>query len=387
MAAAKIEQWPLAKIKPYPNNPRSISDKAIAKVAASIREFGFQQPIVVDPHGVVIAGHARLKAAVHLDLKTVPVVVADLPEPKARAYRLADNRTHQETDWLDELLKDELGALKELDFDLSLTGFDDRELDLLLAGAKSRQEREDDIPDPPATPITKPGDVWKLGRHRLVCGDSSQEQICELALDGKQPDLVVYDPPYDKADTWTWIVPAKKALVFTDYKRVREAVATLKNYAVVYQFVWDGVTSWYTKNRPLMRHKTCLFGAHEEGWNFDEAVYYDGKERTAKVVSNTRGATAYKPLGNGAVHLQTVFQQQNTKVEGGHAHAKPVQWVRALMLGAGGTCVLDQFAGSGTTFIAAPAGTTVGSVELDPATCDVAIERWQQVTGEPARRL
>jgi hypothetical protein len=129
----KVDYWPIERVKPYAKNPRAISQAAREKVAASIREFGFQQPIVVDAAGVIIAGHTRWMAAQILKLSHVPVVVAHLTSAKARAYRIADNRTHQETDWLEDLLADELEALQDLDFDLSLTGFDDTELDRLLA--------------------------------------------------------------------------------------------------------------------------------------------------------------------------------------------------------------------------------------------------------------
>jgi hypothetical protein len=133
----RIERWPLAKVLPYAQNPRAISDRAVSKVAVSIREFGFQQPIVVDREGVIIVGHTRRRAAELLGMETVPVIVADLSEEKARAYRLADNRTHEEADWLDDLLGDELAWLQEKEFNLDFTGFDSSELDRLIKGGSS----------------------------------------------------------------------------------------------------------------------------------------------------------------------------------------------------------------------------------------------------------
>ena len=191
----QVEQRDIGQVIPYERNPRRIPDSAVSKVAASIREFGFQQPIVIDPAGVVIVGHARLKAAQSLGLATVPVVVADLPEAKARAYRLADNRTNQEASWLDDLLGEELEALKALDFDLSLTGFDDRELQALLVD-EADLARAEETPAVPVNPVTIKGDVWLLGNHRLVCGDATVASDVGKALSGVKPHLVVTDPPY-----------------------------------------------------------------------------------------------------------------------------------------------------------------------------------------------
>ena len=195
MGTLAIEQWPLANVIPYDKNPRAISDKAVSKVAASINEFGFQQPIVVDKAGVIIVGHTRRKAAEKLGLATVPVVVANLPEDKARAYRLADNRTHEEADWLEDLLKEELSALAGLDFNLALTGFDERELDKLLTD-DAELARAEETPAVPENPVSVAGDVWLLGKHRLVCGSSTVATDVEKALNGVRPHLMVTDPPY-----------------------------------------------------------------------------------------------------------------------------------------------------------------------------------------------
>lgn len=169
----RIEVWSIDRIKPYDKNPRTLPEKAIAKVASSLSEFGFQKPIVVDEDGIIIAGHVMWKAAQKAGITRVPVAISSLTPAQAKAYRLADNRTSQETDWLDDLLKNELHELKALDFDLNLTGFDDRELQKLLSD-DAELERAEETPEPPVNPVTVLGDVWLLGNHR----STSSMKIC-----------------------------------------------------------------------------------------------------------------------------------------------------------------------------------------------------------------
>ena len=164
-----IEMWAVDRVKPYDGNPRSIPDKAIKKVAGSLKKFGFQKPIVVDEHGVIIAGHVLLKAAIAAGFTRVPVAISNLPPAEAKAYRIADNRTAQETDWIDALLKTELTALDELDFDLDSLGFDDRELQKLLSD-DAELERAEETPEAPVNPVSIEGDVWILDKHRIICG-------------------------------------------------------------------------------------------------------------------------------------------------------------------------------------------------------------------------
>jgi ParB-like chromosome segregation protein Spo0J len=195
----KIEQWPIGKAKPYERNARKISDAAVEKVAASIREFGWRQPIVVDTEGVVIVGHARLLAARKLGMEHVPVHVADnLSAAQVKAYRLMDNRSHEETEWNYELLSTELFELKGLDLNLSLTGFDGDELAELLVEKTEGLTVDDEIPEPPQEPVTRSGDLWLLGHHRLLCDDSTRNESVDLLLSkGERADLAFTDPPYN----------------------------------------------------------------------------------------------------------------------------------------------------------------------------------------------
>ncbi|MBD3298117.1 MAG: hypothetical protein GF341_05630 [candidate division Zixibacteria bacterium] len=194
----KIEHWRLDRLTPYANNPRQ-NDAAVENVAESIRQFGFKQPIVVDADGVIIVGHTRYKAAVKLGWKEVPVHVAkDLSPEQAKAYRIADNRAAEMSDWDFELLPIELGELKALDVDLGLIGFGEEELAKLLdPGVQEGQCDPDEVPEPPDEPVTRRGDLWILGNHRLLCGDAGSVEDLDRLLDGQPIHLVNTDPPYN----------------------------------------------------------------------------------------------------------------------------------------------------------------------------------------------
>jgi hypothetical protein len=191
-----IELWPIDRPKPFPKNARHWNGAAVAKVASSIREYGFRQPIVVDVHDVICIGHLRLAAAKSLGLKEVPVHVArDLTPAQIRGLRLADNRTNQEAEWNDDLLGPELAELSDLGFDLTLTGFDVYEIDKLLRDPLDG-ERAEQAPPLPDVAATRLGDLWLLGNHRLLCGDATTPEAVSRLLEDRKPLLLVTDPPY-----------------------------------------------------------------------------------------------------------------------------------------------------------------------------------------------
>ena len=194
----KVEHRKLSQIKPYPGNPRQ-NDAAVDAVAESIRRFGFRQPIVVDADGVIVCGHTRYKAALKLGLETVPVHVAtDLTPEQIKAYRIADNKVADLSTWDMELLPIELSELQGMDFDLGLLGFSEDDLATLLdPGVKDGLCDPDEVPEPPDEPITRPGDLWILGEHRLLCGDSGNPEHVDRLLDGAKIHLVNTDPPYN----------------------------------------------------------------------------------------------------------------------------------------------------------------------------------------------
>ena len=194
----QVEHRAIDEVVPYARNPRNNAD-AIDKVAASIREYGWQQPIVVDGEMTIIAGHTRYEAARRLGLAEVPVKIADdLTPAQVRAYRLADNRLHQDATWDDRLLALELGDLRDEDFDLAKTGFEDSEIEAALAKAAATEQGntdEDEAPEAQEHAVTETGDVWLMGKHRVRCGDSTSADDVAALLNGVKPHLMVTDPP------------------------------------------------------------------------------------------------------------------------------------------------------------------------------------------------
>ena len=202
----------ISSVIPYARNPRR-NEAAVAKVAASLQEFGWRQPIVVDEDMVVVAGHTRLEAARTLSMEEVPIHIATgLTPEQIKAYRLADNRVGQEAEWDAELLRLELGELEGMDFALDLTGFDSDELAQFMADPFEEGETDpDEVPEPPEDPVTVVGDVWLLGNHRLVCGDSTSADDVAKCLNGVEPHLMVTDPPYGVEYDANWRNEAMRA--------------------------------------------------------------------------------------------------------------------------------------------------------------------------------
>ena len=193
----RVTLWPIDKLTPYPDNPRHCPPEAIAKVATSIKQFGFRQAIVVDAEGIVVVGHTRLLAAQQLGMKTVPVhVAADLSPAQARAYRIVDNRTNEETAWNADLLSVEIAALVSLDYDIDVLGFESDELAELLAQPTVGLVDPDEVPEIPVEPVTRHGDKWRLGNHVLLCGDSTKPTDVARLMDGARATLMATDPPY-----------------------------------------------------------------------------------------------------------------------------------------------------------------------------------------------
>ncbi len=204
-----VEHWPLDRLRPYARNPRTHSDEQVAQIAASIVEFGWTNPVLVAGDGTVIAGHGRLDAARRLGLDAVPVVVLDhLSEAQRRAYVIADNKLALNAGWNEELLATELHALNGDGFDLALTGFDEEELDRLLAPLDDDDNGDGDAdgdvaPDPPRNPVTRPGDLWCLGSHRLLCGDSTNAEDVARVMAGARASLLFTSPPYGNQRDYT----------------------------------------------------------------------------------------------------------------------------------------------------------------------------------------
>ena len=387
MEELKIIYLPPGDLTPYAKNAKRHPDEQVQHIANSIREFGFRQPIVVDADNVVVIGHGRLMAAKELGLETVPVVRADdLTEEQIKALRLADNKTN-ESEWDFSLLEAELAELS-LDFDMSDFGFEDIE----TTETDATEVEEDDFdPDAEVEPRAKLGDIYQLGRHRLMCGDSTDVNAVDALTNGDKPDTYFIDPPYECEELYD-IIPQNdggRLFVLSDHKHWQKAVsaATAAGWIGRFELIWDCVQSWYTPNRPLARHKTCYIFGDVEYWDFNAAIIHDGKEREEKYVWNTRGKTHYIPL-DGAVHIRTVEAFPNTAQNDENSYGKPVKWLVAMLNGYSGDTVLDLFGGSGAVMIACEqTGRTCLTMEINPHYVDLIINRWELFTGARATKI
>lgn len=427
----KIELKSVNSIQPYPNNPR-INDDAVETVAASIKEFGFRQPIVVDNDGVIICGHTRYKAALHLGLEKVPVHVAkDLTPEQIKAYRIADNKTAELAEWNLELLPIELGELQACNYDLGLLGFDDEELAKLLdPGIQEGLTDPDDIPAPPDEAKTKPGDNWILGDHRLMCGDSGNPEHLDLLLAGAKIDLVNMDPPYNvkveprsnnaiAAGNSSFAAPKTHHQKFDlerhpekakpTQKKMRAKDRPLANDFVTDEAFDDMLQAWFNNASRVLRPggSFYIWGGYanlgnyprplaEAGFYFSQAVVWD-KLHPVLTRKDFMGAfeicfygwkegAGHKFHGPNNVtdlwHLKKVNPQSMV-----HLTEKPVELaVRAIQYSSlTGDNVLDLFGGSGSTLIACEqTGRKAFLMELDVLYCDVIVERWEKFTGKKA---
>ena len=393
----KIELWPVDQVIPYARNARTISESAVAKVAASIQEFGWRQPIVVDVHRVIVAGHTRLLAARKLGLKEVPVHIADnLTPAQIKAYRLMDNRSHDETSWDFELLGPELTDLQSLGFgNLELTGFDEKEIADFLAGATSPGQEgltpDDEAPALREAAVTQPGELWRLGDHRLLCGDAMVLADVKRVLAGARADLVVIDAPYNvNYEGGT----KEKLKIQNDHmadgafyqfllKAYQNLAAVTKEGAGIYVFHADteGVNfrralveaGWKLAQCCVWVKQTLVLGRQDYQWQH-EPILYGWKPGAAHRWFTDRKQT-------------TVWNFDKPARSPEHPTMKPVDLVSYPILNSSrnGDVVLDTFGGSGSTLIAcAKHGREARLLEIDPKYCDVILRRWQEWSGEKA---
>lgn len=384
---AEVQEVAVGLLKPYANNAKIHGDEQVEKICRSIREFGFISPCLIDREYNVIAGHGRIMAAKRLGMEQVPCLfVEGLTDEQRKAYILADNRLTELGEWDMDLVQAELVELDLADFDVSITGFE-------LETDQTDQDNieQDEIPALEEETTTVPGDVFVLGRHRVICGDSTDQEIIARLLNGEHPDTYFVDPPYELEDLYA-VVPENdggRLFVFSDHKHWQRAVMepAKKNWTSRFEFVWDCCQSWYTPNRPLARHKTCYVWGDQEKWEFDRAIIHDGKVREEKDVRNTRGDCHYVPL-DGAVHMRTVEQFPNTAQNDTNGYGKPVPWLAAMLNGYGGNAVLDFFGGSGAVLIACEQiGIPCFECELDPHYVDLIVKRWEHHTNKKAEKI
>ncbi len=393
-----IKEREISSLLPYPGNARTHSQEQVAQIAASIKEFGFTNPILTDGDNGIIAGHGRLEAAKLLGMAEVPTIeLAYLTPAQRKAYILADNKLALNAGWDIELLQAELEGLKELDFDLSLTGFGDNELAGLLDKTEGLTD-PDDVPDVPESPITQLGDVWTLGRHRLVCGDCTDADVVDKCLDGVSPHLMVTDPPYGVEYDASWRNRASRAdgtpvgasatgeVVNDDRADWSEAWALFPGDVA---YIWHAPNKGHVVAESLERNdfniraqiiwakNNMVIGRGDYHPKHEACWYAVKKNKKGHYCGGRKQTTVWnidKPI----------------KSETGHSTQKPVECMKRPIENnsSPGQVVYEPFSGSGTTIIAAETtARACYAIELNPAYVDVAVKRWEDFTGEKAERV
>ena len=393
----QIEYWDIDKLIPYARNPRK-NDDAVPKMAGLIKEFGFKVPVVIRSDGEVIDGHLRLKAARQLGMKQVPVVLADEWTPaQVKAFRLAVNRSAEWAEWDDELLKLELDDLKLEDFDLDLIGFEDVSLD--DGGAEGLTD-PDEVPDVQEKPVTRQGDIWLLGRHRLMCGDSTDAGSVALLMAGEKADIAFYSPPYNAG----FGANLTKENGRSKYINGSEDDMPQDEYKVFLCKVIDNGNTFSEYNfcniQMLANNKKALF---ETVYNYldklaDVIIWDKGRTQPAAAerVLNSQfefvfcfSKKANRSIGNVDFHgtVPNIIQISpgHNEYSAIHNAVFPVELPAFFITNFAKNSVLDLFCGTGTTIIAAEQnGRSCYGMELDPKYADVIVRRWQDFTGNEA---
>lgn len=380
----------VSELSANPRNARTHNKKQIDKIANSIKEFGFIAPAIIDGAGILVAGHGRLEAAKKIGMKEIPCIIADHLSPEQlRAYMLADNRIQLDAGWDEEMLKVELNELSAADFDVSFTGFDESEISGHIR--QGAVEGEDDAPAPEENPVSKLGDIWILGDHRVMCGDSTDADTVAKLMDGQMADLWLTDPPYNVA----YEGKTKDALKIDNDQMTDENFRQFLNLAFssAKQFLKDGGVFY-------------IWHADMEGYNFRGACFDAGLKvrqclvwlKNSMVLGRQDYQWKHEPClygwKDGAAHYWANDRKQTTILEferpqrnGEHPTMKPVALFEYQVLNntKEGEIVLDNFGGSGTTAIACEKTARLARLmELDPKYVDVIVKRWQDFTGKKA---
>jgi DNA modification methylase len=383
MQGAKSVEWlETATLIPYAKNSRTHSEAQVAQIAGSIKEFGFNNPVLIDEANGIIAGHGRVMAAQKLGLQSVPCIrLAHLTETQRKAYVIADNRLALNAGWDDQMLTVELQELDAEAFDLSLLGFETDELNALLNPIKETEglTDEDAVPEVPEEPKTKPGDIYSLGRHRLMCGDSTSIDAVEKLLDGTKVDLVFTDPPYNVAfngRSGKHDVIKNDNLSDSDFESfITEVCNTIQAVDPKAYYIWCN-WDFYGVLQHKLPYKACIvwaknvFGMGQGYRHQHEFCLFNGK--IDEVIKNESDLWQIKKDSN-YVHPTQKPVALSVRAFGNH--------VKLLN-------VLDLFGGSGSTMIGAEqTGRNCYTMELDPKYCDVIVKRWEDFTGKKAELL
>jgi site-specific DNA-methyltransferase (adenine-specific) len=389
----QIEQIGIATLIPFAKNSRTHDDAQVAQIAASIREFGFTNPVLIDEANGIIAGHGRVMAARKLKLAEVPCIrLSHLSDAQKRAYIIADNKLALNAGWDEAMLKLELADLKALDFDLDLTGFNTAEIDALLADKGTEGLTDpDDTPEPPVEPVTRLGDVWVCGQHRVMCGSSLDQAQVELLCAGQRVDMLLTDPPYNVAyegKTKDALTIQNDSMGDSDFRTfLRDAFVSadtvMKPGAVFY--IWhadlEGYNfrgacqdaGWKVRQCLIWKKSHMVMGRQDYHWQHEPCLY-GWKEGAGHLWASDRKQT-------------TILSFERPSRNAEHPTMKPVALFEYQMLNntKGGDIVLDSFGGSGTTLIAAEKNGRIARImELDPKYVDVIVKRWEDFTGQKA---
>ena len=380
-----IQEIEISKISPYKDNPR-INEDAVEVVSKSLSEFGFQQPLVLDKDMSVVVGHTRLLAAKKLGLSSVPCLVADkLSEEQIKAYRIMDNKSAEFAQWNYGLLSKEIADLLESDYDLELTGFSEEELaaldlDLDTEFVEEGNTDEDQVPDLPSEPVTKLGDLWQLGNHRLLCGDSTDILNVESLLDGNKADLLFTDPPYNVAfngRSGKFDVIKNDNLTDQEFSNFIDSFLSIlklleiNTYYICCNWAFYGILQTKLKPKACIVWAKNVFGLGKGYRHQHEFILFDG-------------------FIDSSITNESDLWKISRYVAYKHPTQKPVELSERAIKNSTrkNNIVLDLFGGSGSTLLACEKTERKSRLlELDPKYCDVIIQRWQDYTGKDAVHL
>lgn len=403
------QNWPadavvrksIDELVPYARNARTHSDEQIEEIVASMREWGWTNPVLVDEQGMIIAGHGRVLAAKKLGLGEVPVMIAEgWTEAQKKAYVLADNQLAMNAGWNEELLGAELRELKDWDFDLSLTGFSN--IDELMAKKTVGETDPEVVPTEPENPVSQLGDIWVLGRHRLICGDSTDPEAVKAVLDGATPHLMVTDPPYGVEYDPDWRNRAARTSPGMGNRAIGAgAIGQVRNddradwteawelFSGEVAYVWHSAlftgvvleslikTGFELRSQVIWDKGQLVIGRGHYHWQHEPCWYAVRKGKTGHWAGDRKQSTVWQ-----------IPKQRSS--ETGHSTQKPLECMARPIRNnsKAGQEVYEPFAGSGTTLIACETeGRTCYAVELNPAYCDVIVDRWQQFTKKAAQNI
>lgn len=379
----KIKNTDINDIKPYDKNPRNNAN-SIDKVADSIAEFGFRQPIVVDEDMIVLAGHTRLLASKQLGLKKVPVHIAEgLTNAQKKAYRIMDNKSSEDSEWDKDLLNLEIKDLIEDNYDLNMTGFTPEQIDALSVLTESILEGEtdeDSVPEPPKEPKSKLGDIYELGHHRLMCGDSISIDDVDKLMDGKKADMVFTDPPYNVAfngRSGKFDVIKNDDLEENEFNNFIDSflsileILKVETYYICCNWAFYGVLQLKLKPKSCIVWAKNVFGLGKGYRHQHEFILFNGHIK--KEITNESD-------------LWSIAKDSKYK----HPTQKPAELAKRAINNSSseGNIVLDLFGGSGSTLIASEAtARKCYMMELDPIYVDVIVKRWEDFTGKKAKLI